>query len=104
MPPDQQLVVFSPTPPNTRKVILSTNIAESSVTIQGIKYVVDTGMAKIRVSQSATGMESLLVVPISKSHAWQRSGRAGRESPGKVRFCINGMNSSVSDCLLRILS
>ena len=84
LPPDQQLIVFSPAPPNTRKVILSTNIAESSVTIQGIKYVVDTGMVKIRVSQSATGLESLLVVPVSKSHAWQRSGRAGRESPGKV--------------------
>ena len=41
-------------------------------------------MMKIRVSQSATGMESLLVMPISKSHAWQRSGRAGRESCGKV--------------------
>ena len=41
-------------------------------------------MVKIRVSQSATGMESLLVMPISKSHAWQRSGRAGRESCGKV--------------------
>ncbi|KAM7458267.1 hypothetical protein BLSTO_00977 [Blastocystis sp. subtype 1] len=77
------LVVFTPAPPHTRKVILSTNIAESSVTISGIKYVVDTGMVKIRVSQTATGLESLLVVPISKSHAWQRTGRAGRESNGK---------------------
>ena len=84
LPPDQQLLVFTPTPPNSRKVILSTNIAESSVTIQGIKYVVDCGMVKIRVSQAATGLESLLVTPISKSHAWQRSGRAGRESAGKV--------------------
>lgn len=83
LPPDQQLLVFTPTPPNSRKVILSTNIAESSVTIQGIKYVVDCGMVKIRVSQAATGLESLLVTPISKSHAWQRSGRAGRESAGK---------------------
>lgn len=74
------------------------------MTIQGIKYVVDTGMAKIRVSQSATGMESLLVVPISKSHAWQRSGRAGRESSGKVRCCINGLSTSVSGCLLKTLS
>lgn len=47
---------------------------------------VDTGMVKIRVSQAATGLESLLVVPISKSHAWQRTGRAGRESEGKVRL------------------
>ncbi|KAK8793914.1 hypothetical protein WA171_003042 [Blastocystis sp. BT1] len=83
LPPDQQLAVFAPAPPRCRKVILSTNIAESSVTIQGIKYVVDTGMVKIRVSQAATGLESLLVVPISKSHAWQRTGRAGRESEGK---------------------
>lgn len=78
-------MVFTPAPPHTRKVILSTNIAESSVTISGIKYVVDTGMVKIRVSQTATGLESLLVVPISKSHAWQRTGRAGRESNGKVQ-------------------
>ena len=77
--------MFTPAPPHTRKVILSTNIAESSVTISGIKYVVDTGMVKIRVSQTATGLESLLVVPISKSQAWQRTGRAGRESNGKVR-------------------
>ncbi|KAK8803880.1 hypothetical protein WA588_005770 [Blastocystis sp. NMH] len=83
LPPEQQLVVFTPPPPNTRKVILSTNLAESSVTIPGIKYVVDTGMVKLRVTQAATGLESLLVVPVSKSHAWQRTGRAGRESEGK---------------------
>ncbi|CBK25243.2 uncharacterized protein [Blastocystis hominis] len=83
LPPEQQLAVFTPTPPDSRKVILSTNIAESSVTIQGIKYVVDSGMIKIRVSQTTTGLESLLVTPVSKSHAWQRSGRAGRESAGK---------------------
>ena len=86
LPPEQQLTVFTPTPPDSRKVILSTNIAESSVTIQGIKYVVDSGMIKIRVSQTTTGLESLLVTPVSKSHAWQRSGRAGRESAGKVEF------------------
>ena len=86
LPPEQQLAVFTPTPPDSRKVILSTNIAESSVTIQGIKYVVDSGMIKIRVSQTTTGLESLLVTPVSKSHAWQRSGRAGRESAGKVEF------------------
>ena len=65
LPPEQQLVVFTPPPPNTRKVILSTNLAESSVTIPGIKYVVDTGMVKLRVTQAATGLESLLVVPVS---------------------------------------
>ena len=86
LPPEQQLAVFTPTPPDSRKVILSTNIAESSVTIQGIKYVVDSGMIKIRVSQTTTGLESLLVTPVSKSHAWQRSGRAGRESAEKVEF------------------
>ena len=71
LPPEQQLAVFTPTHPDSRKVILSTNIADSSVTIQGIKYVVDSGMIKIRVSQTATGLESLLVTPVSKSHAWQ---------------------------------
>lgn len=97
LPPEQQLAVFTPTPPDARKVILSTNIAESSVTIPGIKYVVDSGMIKIRVSQTATGLESLLVTPVSKSHAWQRSGRAGRESPGKVGATAQ-LRRSASDC------
>eukprot|EP00750_Incisomonas_marina_P014050 INCI17591.2.p1 GENE.INCI17591.2~~INCI17591.2.p1 ORF type:complete len:589 (-),score=102.17 INCI17591.2:682-2448(-) len=79
----KQYEVFAPTPPGTRKIILATNIAESSITIPGVKFVVDTGLAKMRGYKATSGMECLVVVPISKQQAQQRSGRAGREFPGK---------------------
>ncbi|KAJ3142616.1 putative ATP-dependent RNA helicase dhr2 [Physocladia obscura] len=82
LPAAQQQKVFSPTPPNTRKVILSTNVAETSITLPGIRYIVDTGMAKVRAFNAKQGTESLAVVPISKASALQRLGRAGREAPG----------------------
>ncbi|KAL4639747.1 hypothetical protein ACB092_03G240300 [Castanea dentata] len=65
------------------EVILATNIAETSVTIPGIKYVIDPGFVKARSYDPPKGMESLIIVPTSKSQALQRSGRAGREGPGK---------------------
>ncbi|ONI31039.1 hypothetical protein PRUPE_1G288500 [Prunus persica] len=65
------------------QVILATNIAETSVTISGIKYVIDPGLVKARYYDPNKGLESLVVVPISKAQALQRSGRAGREGPGK---------------------
>ncbi|KAM9333838.1 ATP-dependent RNA helicase DHX33 isoform 2-T2 [Pholidichthys leucotaenia] len=67
-----------------RKVILSTNIAETSVTISGIKYVVDTGMVKAKRFNPDSGLEVLAVQRVSKAQAWQRTGRAGREESG---FC-----------------
>ncbi|KAM3516927.1 hypothetical protein NHJ13051_009451 [Beauveria bassiana] len=67
----------------TRKVVLATNIAETSVTVPGVRYVVDGGKAKIKQFRPRLGMESLLAKPISKSSAIQRTGRAGREGPGK---------------------
>lgn len=73
-----------PSAPNTRKVILSTNIAETSLTIPGIKYVIDSGAVKRRVYDSKTGMDTLKVRKISQDQAWQRCGRAGRDSEG---FC-----------------
>ncbi|KAI9316800.1 P-loop containing nucleoside triphosphate hydrolase protein [Dichotomocladium elegans] len=82
LPPSQQQKVFDPAPPNTRKVILATNIAETSITIPGIKYVIDCGLAKMRGFNPKIGVESLLLHPISKSSAWQRTGRAGRERAG----------------------
>ncbi|KAJ9595956.1 hypothetical protein L9F63_012849, partial [Diploptera punctata] len=84
LPTNQQLDVFRPTPHGARKVILSTNIAETSVTISGIKYVVDSGMVKVRVHHPRTGLDVLKVQRISQAQAWQRTGRAGRESAG---FC-----------------
>lgn len=80
---EQQMYVFEPTPENARKVIVSTNIAEASVTIDGIVYVVDCGFAKLRAYNPQTGIETLTAVPISKASATQRAGRAGRTKPGK---------------------
>lgn len=80
---DQQMYVFEPAPENTRKVIVSTNVAEASVTVDGVLYIVDCGFVKLRAYNPATGIETLTVVPISKASAAQRAGRAGRTKPGK---------------------
>ena len=83
LPQDVQNKVFDYTPASTRKVVLATNIAETSVTVPGVRYVIDCGKAKVKQYRSKIGMESLLVKPISKSAAIQRQGRAGREAPGQ---------------------
>ena len=83
LPSDLQAKVFEPTPPNARKVILATNIAETSLTIDNIIYVIDPGFNKQNSYNARTGMESLIVVPISKASANQRAGRAGRVAAGK---------------------
>lgn len=83
MPPDQQLDAFKSPPPGVRKIILSTNVAETSVTISGIRYVVDCGYFKCKMMEPTTGMEMLKATPISQAQANQRAGRAGREAPGK---------------------
>ena len=80
--PAQQRI-FEPAPPKTRKVILSTNIAETSITVPGVRFVVDLGKVKIKKFRSQIGLDSLLVRPTSQSSADQRRGRAGRESAGQ---------------------
>ncbi|XP_075958406.1 ATP-dependent RNA helicase DHX33 [Anarhichas minor] len=82
LPPAQQLRVFQAAPKGCRKVILSTNIAETSVTISGIKFVIDTGMVKAKCFNPDSGLEVLAVQRVSKAQAWQRTGRAGREDSG----------------------
>ncbi|KAH7085243.1 P-loop containing nucleoside triphosphate hydrolase protein [Paraphoma chrysanthemicola] len=82
LPQHAQQQIFQPTPYRTRKVILATNIAETSVTVPGVRYVVDCGKSKIKQFRNRLGLESLLVKPISKSAAIQRQGRAGREAAG----------------------
>ncbi|XP_069613584.1 ATP-dependent RNA helicase DHX33 [Ranitomeya imitator] len=82
LPHSQQLRVFQNAPKDHRKVILSTNIAETSITITGIKYVVDTGMVKAKKYNPESGLEILAVQRVSKAQAWQRTGRAGREDSG----------------------
>ena len=90
LPPHQQQRIFDPPPPPRlpsgplgRKVIVSTNIAETSLTIQGIVYVVDPGFSVQKVYNPRIRVESLLLSPISKVSAQQRAGRAGRTRPGK---------------------
>jgi len=83
LPPDRQMLAFVPAAPGHRKVILSTNIAETSVTINGIRYVVDSGMVKARDFNPHTGLDSLRCTVVSRAQARQRAGRAGREQPGK---------------------
>lgn len=101
---EEQMAVFEPAPAHTRKVILSTNIAEASVTIEGIRYVVDCGFVKVcilfdsekyeedayilesrqmKVFNPRTAMDILTTVPCSKASLMQRAGRAGRTAPGK---------------------
>eukprot|EP01133_Synstelium_polycarpum_P015465 gene15465-18352_t len=83
MPMAKQLKVFERADSKTRKIVLATNIAETSITIDGIVYVVDCGFVKIKAYSGRSGLESLVVVPTSKSSADQRAGRAGRNRPGK---------------------
>ncbi|KPJ07970.1 ATP-dependent RNA helicase DHX8 [Papilio machaon] len=83
LPSEMQTRIFEPAPPGSRKVVIATNIAETSLTIDGIYYVVDPGFVKQKVYNSKTGMDSLVVTPISQAAAKQRAGRAGRTGPGK---------------------
>jgi len=81
---EDQMKVFEKPPPNTRKVVVATNIAEASITINGINYVIDCGFVKIKAFNPSTGMENLMIVSCSKPSVQQRSGRAGRTNAGKV--------------------
>ena len=83
LPSEMQSRIFEPAPPGSRKVVIATNIAEASLTIDGIYYVVDPGFSKQKVYNPKIGMDSLVVAPISQASANQRSGRAGRTGPGK---------------------
>ena len=109
LPQNRQVKVFMHTPAGSRKCILATNIAETSITIPGVKYVIDTGKCKEKtyIAQSngsgtfssfmtrlkylsIPGMETLLTQDISKSSAMQRAGRAGRE----VRYIFSVRGNS----------
>uniref|UniRef100_A0A3B3Z6Z0 RNA helicase n=1 Tax=Periophthalmus magnuspinnatus TaxID=409849 RepID=A0A3B3Z6Z0_9GOBI len=83
LPSDMQAKIFTPTPPGARKVVVATNIAETSLTIDGIIYVIDPGFCKQKSYNARTGMESLIVTPCSRASANQRAGRAGRVAAGK---------------------
>ncbi|XP_027354478.1 probable pre-mRNA-splicing factor ATP-dependent RNA helicase DEAH9 isoform X4 [Abrus precatorius] len=83
LPRAEQELVFSPTPRGKRKIVISTNIAETSLTLEGIVYVVDSGFSKQRFYNPISDIENLVVAPISRASARQRAGRAGRVRPGK---------------------
>ncbi|KAF5137090.1 Pre-mRNA-splicing factor ATP-dependent RNA helicase prp22 [Metarhizium anisopliae] len=83
LPAEMQSKIFDPAPPGTRKVVIATNIAETSITIDEIYYVVDPGFVKQSAYDPKLGMDSLVVTPVSQAQANQRAGRAGRTGPGK---------------------
>ena len=82
LPPAEQDRALAPA--RQRKLILSTNIAESSLTIEGVRIVIDSGLARVATDSPWTGLPSLEVRRISKASAQQRAGRAGRTGPGQV--------------------
>mmetsp|Transcript_22618 Transcript_22618/g.33821 ORF Transcript_22618/g.33821 Transcript_22618/m.33821 type:complete len:1247 (-) Transcript_22618:260-4000(-) len=83
LPSEMQSRIFEPAPSGSRKCVVATNIAEASLTIDGIYYVVDPGFSKQKAFNAKLGMDSLVVTPISQASARQRAGRAGRTGPGK---------------------
>lgn len=83
LPPEKQSHIFEPTLRGSRKVIVATNIAETSITIDGIRFVIDSGFVKQNIFDPKLSIESLVVGPISQAQANQRAGRAGRTAPGK---------------------
>lgn len=94
LPSHLQLKVFEPTQDNCRLIVIATNVAETSITIPGIKYVIDCGKEKLKVFDKATGMSTFIVDWISKSSAEQRSGRSCRTGPG---HCYRLYSSAVFD-------
>lgn len=83
LPSEMQSKIFEPAEPGCRKVVIATNIAETSITIDHIYYVIDPGFVKQNAYDPKLGMDSLVVTPISQAQAKQRAGRAGRTGPGK---------------------
>lgn len=99
LPRGDQDLIFAPTLKGKRKVVISTNIAETSLTLEGVVYVVDSGFSKQKCYNPISDLESLVVAPISKASARQRAGRAGRVRPGKCfrlyteEYYLNEMQS-----------
>nr|XP_036224851.1 pre-mRNA-splicing factor ATP-dependent RNA helicase PRP16 isoform X1 [Bactrocera oleae] len=84
LPSDLQAKIFQKSPEGLRKCVVATNIAETSLTVDGIIYVIDAGYCKLKVYNPRIGMDALQIYPISQANANQRSGRAGRTGPGQA--------------------
>jgi ATP-dependent helicase HrpB len=82
LPHDAQDRAIAPSPPGSRKIVLATSIAETSLTIEGVRVVVDSGLMRVPSFSPRTGMTRLTTVPVSRAAADQRRGRAGRLGPG----------------------
>ncbi|KAK7196192.1 pre-mRNA splicing factor ATP-dependent RNA helicase [Novymonas esmeraldas] len=106
MPQEVQSKVFEATPPGCRKVVLATNVAETSITISNLYYVVDSGFCKQNSFDAKHGIDQLKVTPVSQAQAKQRSGRAGRIGPGKcyrmfteAQFTTDMVSETVPDIM-----
>lgn len=93
----EQDLAIAPTPPGKRKIVVATDIAETSLTIEGIRIVIDTGLQRRPYFDPATGLTKLQTMPISQASATQRSGRAGRMEPG---ICIRLWGEHVTSGLI----
>ena len=80
LPSENQAKIFEKS--ELRKCVVATNIAETSLTVDGVKYVIDSGFCKLKVFNPKIGMDALQITPVSQANANQRSGRAGRTGPG----------------------
>lgn len=96
LPADVQGRIFQRQEQNVRKVVVATNIAETSLTVDGIKYVIDCGYSKLKVYNPKIGLDSLRITPISLANANQRSGRAGRTGPG-IAYRLFTHDSAMED-------
>ncbi|XP_027243070.1 probable ATP-dependent RNA helicase DHX35 isoform X4 [Cricetulus griseus] len=97
LPSFEQMKVFERVSHSVRKVIVATNVAETSITISGIVYVIDCGFMKLRAYNPRTAIECLVVVPVSQASANQRAGRGGRNRSGKCYRLYTGLDK---DCRL----
>uniref|UniRef100_A0A672T4F3 RNA helicase n=1 Tax=Sinocyclocheilus grahami TaxID=75366 RepID=A0A672T4F3_SINGR len=100
LPYNEQMRVFERMPPTVRKVVVATNIAETSITINGVVFVIDCAFVKLRAYNPRTAIESLIVTPISKASACQRAGRAGRNRAGKCFRLYTGTVRSYK-CIIK---
>ncbi|MDD5065950.1 MAG: ATP-dependent helicase HrpB [bacterium] len=97
LPADRQDAAIQPALPGKRKIVLATSIAETSLTIDGVNIVIDSGLSRIPRYDPSSGFTRLETVPVTQDSAGQRSGRAGRTGPG---ICIRLWEQSVQSTLL----